>query len=447
MRAGGLRLGAASPSGGGGGANRLARRCRSGGIRGLRGGIGQFVRRPPKATATAEPLDPERKDLRRARAEIEEEIERTQSELSALFAEGKVPPKASVVAEHRNRLSFLESKLKNFDQDAVQEIKVNELKRLQREKMALQKAVIAGSSLKSAKEGSDLKAEDVGKMAEAVEEENAALRSIVAIRQEELARKQETTLVQALDVENQRLHERLESLLARERALLELSHHHMRDRIVVSDEDVEREIAAGLEEGAEAVADALPDASAGDQSSDQGHGERGADQDLEEEASPPETRAQEEDPPSEEEAEEEGEGEGLAPEEPESMDSLIDRDLARLVSDYENCQATREDYEARSVRLEEFTWTRLSLATAGKGVSKAEAEIRKRMADVREATMALHSQNLIQDNWRLEGEARPESSVTFSYDATAGPLAGSEDLNLHWGCNAWSTKGFATKLR
>ena len=158
------------------------------------------------------------RQLSSRRLELEREKESAERELKALFDEKSPPPPASAVAQLRNKISSLEVKQKELEENAVQEMKVNELKKLQKASEALQKAVMS----KSTKKGSKLNAEDVGKMADAVEDENNALREILEIRQEELGRQRETSQIEVLELENQKLHRKLEALLSREKTLLEL---------------------------------------------------------------------------------------------------------------------------------------------------------------------------------------------------------------------------------
>ena len=192
------------------------------------------------------------RQLSSRRLELEREKESAERELKALFDEKKPPPPASAVAQLRNKISSLEVKQKELEENAVQEMKVNELKKLQKASEALQKAVMS----KSTKKGSKLNAEDVGKMADAVEDENNALREILEIRQEELGRQRETSQIEVLELENQKLHRKLEALLSREKTLLELSHENMKEQITVSDEQVElhlQEIASEEEEATDVV--------------------------------------------------------------------------------------------------------------------------------------------------------------------------------------------------
>ena len=148
-----------------------------------------------------EPREPGRTGL--ARADLVQLIADASNELRVLV-ESKPPPKASVVAEHRNRLSSLEASLREHDDLAKEEAKVSELRVLQREQQALQKAVISRSLESAPQDG--LRAEDVCKMADAVEEENAALREILEIRRSEIARQCESGEVTAMETENRRLH-------------------------------------------------------------------------------------------------------------------------------------------------------------------------------------------------------------------------------------------------
>ena len=157
--------------------------------------------RRPGVVLEPEPREPGRTGL--ARVDLVQMIADASNDLRVLV-DSKPPPKASVVAEHRNRLSSLEASLREHDDLAKEEAKVSELRVLQRELQALQKAVISRSLESTPQDG--LRTEDVCKMADAVEEENAALREILEIRRSEIARQCESGEVTAMETENRRLH-------------------------------------------------------------------------------------------------------------------------------------------------------------------------------------------------------------------------------------------------
>ena len=125
----------------------MSRRGRAGLRAGLRRGSVAAI--PPRAVGVeaTSSSEPERFSLL-ARAEIEEEMAAAQKSLDALFAEGQPPPRASEVAVLRNKMSTLERKLKDFDAQRAQEGKVSQLRQLQREQQALQKAVISNASVR-----------------------------------------------------------------------------------------------------------------------------------------------------------------------------------------------------------------------------------------------------------------------------------------------------------
>ncbi|QDZ24180.1 starch synthase [Chloropicon primus] len=365
----------------------------------------------------SEPVEPERTRLsgRVSREELEGQIREAQTELKVLF-EQKPPPKASVVAEHRNKLSSLETRLRELDTQIVEEAKVKELKQLQREQQALQKAVIS-SSMKSSQGGSKLEAGDVAKMATAVEEENAALREILAIRREEAARRQETTQMECLELENKRLHGQLEAMLSREKALLELRHQHNQTSVIVTDEEVSE--ALRMQEQAESE-------------------ERGV------EAPPPRAEAITVEPVVAEEQERDEEEQ-----EESGGDDLVNQELVGLVAEYSKSGAIAEvirDFEERMDRYAKFTEERMAMVNGDKGPEKNDL-VRARISEVREATMQNVSKEMEGDSLFVKQAAKPGKSVKVFYRAKAGPLADCEDLTLHWGYNAWSAKGFAVELQ
>ena len=352
-----------------------------------------------------EPREPGRTGL--ARADLVQLIADASNELRVLV-ESKPPPKASVVAEHRNRLSSLEASLREHDDLAKEEAKVSELRVLQREQQALQKAVISRSLESAPQDG--LRAEDVCKMADAVEEENAALREILEIRRSEIERQRESGEVTAMETENRRLHLKLEALLAREKALLELRSRSEQDRIVVTDEMV----AEALDEAEKVVeeVEALAEA--------QAPAEVVADPEVEE----PEAAA-EAGPGAED-------GVGVA------------GDLVDMVAGYSPDAGVVADFQEREARAASFRESRLAMIAEhleGAGTRDLEGGgdggLREEVDQALAAAVLAEGDLLI-----AEGKAEPGKDLTVTYRAGKGHLGSEGDFRLVWGFNAWSQKGF-----